>query len=240
MTPPLSPKKKERGPRAEPASDLVAAVRSLKRKVEENLDQLALVHGVLEELCERQEALASWQMEYAKRTLSLGEAQWHALNAFSRRPGSRAKAALPPLPVVGEGERGKVGSGKGRAKVSSESKRSRRVESAKPVFPPEDDGFDDSLDDATAFLMELSGDLSRRKDIRRRVMEERAMSRGEADDSDSEPTSGDAHGGTPKGVDATAARTARARKGKARASEREEEAEPLESILVLPEKTEFH
>lgn len=221
MTPPLSPKKKERSRRSEPSAEIVAAVRTLKRKVEENLDQLALVHGVLEELCERQEALASWQMEYAKRTLSLGEAQWHALNAFSRRPGARAKTAVPPRP-------------KGNG-----------------VHEP-DEGFDDLLDDATAFLTELSGDLLRRKDVRRRVMEERAADRAEdaeANENDDPPTAafGEAEGSprSKAGKSASGGRKGKAKekgtpKRASAVSKRSEDVEPLESILVLPEKTEFH
>lgn len=51
----------------------------LKRLLAETQDQLSLIHGVLEELCERQEALAAWQMEFSKRLVSLQEAQWRSL-----------------------------------------------------------------------------------------------------------------------------------------------------------------
>jgi len=51
----------------------------LKRLLLETQDQLCLIHGVLEELCERQEALAAWQMEFSKRLVSLQEAQWRSL-----------------------------------------------------------------------------------------------------------------------------------------------------------------
>ena len=65
----------QRAPRESTAS----ALRSLKRLLDESQDQLSLVHGVLEELCERQEALAAWQMEFSKRLMMLDEAQWRAL-----------------------------------------------------------------------------------------------------------------------------------------------------------------
>jgi hypothetical protein len=51
----------------------------IKRMLGETQDQLSLIHGVLEELCERQEALAAWQMEFSKRLVTLQEAQWRSL-----------------------------------------------------------------------------------------------------------------------------------------------------------------
>lgn len=51
----------------------------LKRLLCETQDQLSLIHGVLEELCERQEALAAWQLEFSKRLVTLQEAQWRSL-----------------------------------------------------------------------------------------------------------------------------------------------------------------
>jgi hypothetical protein len=51
----------------------------IRRMLAETQDQLSLIHGVLEELCERQEALAAWQMEFSKRLVSLQEAQWRSL-----------------------------------------------------------------------------------------------------------------------------------------------------------------
>lgn len=51
----------------------------IKRLLAETQDQLSLIHGVLEELCERQEALAAWQMEFSKRLVTLQEAQWRSL-----------------------------------------------------------------------------------------------------------------------------------------------------------------
>lgn len=51
----------------------------VKRLLVETQDQLSLIHGVLEELCERQEALAAWQMEFSKRLVTLQEAQWRSL-----------------------------------------------------------------------------------------------------------------------------------------------------------------
>lgn len=51
----------------------------LKRLMLETQDQMALIHGVLEELCERQEALSAWQMEFSKRLVTLQEAQWRSL-----------------------------------------------------------------------------------------------------------------------------------------------------------------
>ena len=51
----------------------------LKRLMLETQDQLSLIHGVLEELCERQEALSAWQMEFSKRLVTLQEAQWRSL-----------------------------------------------------------------------------------------------------------------------------------------------------------------
>lgn len=60
---------------AKPASSVV----ELKRLLLETQDQLSLIHGVLEELCERQEALSAWQMEFSKRLVTLQEAQWRSL-----------------------------------------------------------------------------------------------------------------------------------------------------------------
>lgn len=51
----------------------------IKRLLVETQDQLSLIHGVLEELCERQEAMAAWQMEFSKRLVTLQEAQWRSL-----------------------------------------------------------------------------------------------------------------------------------------------------------------
>lgn len=51
----------------------------IRRLLAETQDQLSLIHGVLEELCERQEALAAWQMEFSKRLVTLQEAQWRSL-----------------------------------------------------------------------------------------------------------------------------------------------------------------
>ena len=65
--------------RRAPRENTASALRSLKRLLDESQDQLSLVHGVLEELCERQEALAAWQMEFSKRLMMLDEAQWRAL-----------------------------------------------------------------------------------------------------------------------------------------------------------------
>lgn len=51
----------------------------IRRLLAETQDQLSLIHGVLEELCERQEAMAAWQMEFSKKLVSLQEAQWRSL-----------------------------------------------------------------------------------------------------------------------------------------------------------------
>lgn len=57
----------------------VSSIAELKRLLLETQDQLSLIHGVLEELCERQEALSAWQMEFSKRLVTLQEAQWRSL-----------------------------------------------------------------------------------------------------------------------------------------------------------------
>lgn len=59
--------------------ELTKTLGILKKTLEHTQEQIALVHGVLEELCERQEALAAWQMEFSKRVMLLDEAQWRAL-----------------------------------------------------------------------------------------------------------------------------------------------------------------
>jgi hypothetical protein len=41
------------------------------RALEEAQDQLALIHGVLEELCERQEAMVAWQLDFAKHIMAM-------------------------------------------------------------------------------------------------------------------------------------------------------------------------
>lgn len=56
-----------------------ASMAELKRILLETQDQLSLIHGVLEELCERQEAMSAWQMEFSKRLVTLQEAQWRSL-----------------------------------------------------------------------------------------------------------------------------------------------------------------
>ncbi|MBX9703237.1 MAG: hypothetical protein K2X39_03700, partial [Silvanigrellaceae bacterium] len=42
-------------------------------------EQIGLIHGVLEEICERQELLSLWQIQHAKRMATLDEAQWRVL-----------------------------------------------------------------------------------------------------------------------------------------------------------------
>ena len=37
------------------------------RKIDHIQEQMSLLHGVMEELCERQEAMAMWHMEFAKK-----------------------------------------------------------------------------------------------------------------------------------------------------------------------------
>lgn len=73
---PVKPRARTRrsGPNAATASNA-----ELKRLMLETQDQMALIHGVLEELCERQEALSAWQMEFSKRLVTLQEAQWRSL-----------------------------------------------------------------------------------------------------------------------------------------------------------------
>jgi hypothetical protein len=180
-------------------------LRALKRKIEENLDQLALVQGVLEELCERQEALSAWQMEFAKRTVSLGEAQWRALEGLAGQSafaGFRSKAEL-------------LSAHKNAAAEASST----------------DAPFNDSLDEATEFLGGLSADLAQRREVRSRVHSERATTRRRA---------GESGNGSPQGT--------KGAKGGPRNGDAQE-APPLdpsgsveapESILVLPEKTDFH
>jgi len=187
------------------AQDLVLVVRALRRKVEESLDQMSLVQGVLEELCERQEALAAWQMEFAKRTISLGEAQWRALEGLS---GQAAFAGL-------------------QAKSQVQSIR-RAAEAAETSVPRE--STDDSLNEASAFLVGLSDDLAKRREVRTRVHEERAGQRHAATAGEAESTG------------MTRRKGARSRKAGALeiAVEKPSTVEAPESILVLPEKTDFH
>ncbi|NBO38636.1 hypothetical protein EBU99_08645 [bacterium] len=64
---------------AAPSSRLKSSNLEVKRLLRETQDQLSLIHGVLEELCERQEALAAWQVEFSKRLVTLQEAQWRSL-----------------------------------------------------------------------------------------------------------------------------------------------------------------
>ncbi|MEY4066291.1 MAG: hypothetical protein RIR26_2499 [Pseudomonadota bacterium] len=73
-----------RKPRSRAAAGALAAktpssVSELRRLLLETQDQLSLIHGVLEELCERQEALSAWQMEFSKRLVNLQQAQWRSL-----------------------------------------------------------------------------------------------------------------------------------------------------------------
>lgn len=69
------PRSRARAAVSKPASSMA----ELKRLLLETQDQLSLVHGVLEELCERQEAMSAWQMEFSKRLVTLQEAQWRSL-----------------------------------------------------------------------------------------------------------------------------------------------------------------
>jgi hypothetical protein len=69
------PRSRARAAVPKPASSMA----ELKRLLLETQDQLSLVHGVLEELCERQEAMSAWQMEFSKRLVTLQEAQWRSL-----------------------------------------------------------------------------------------------------------------------------------------------------------------
>jgi hypothetical protein len=72
-------KPKARSRRASTRAGAAPAPAELKRLLLETQDQLSLIHGVLEELCERQEALSAWQMEFSKRLVTLQEAQWRSL-----------------------------------------------------------------------------------------------------------------------------------------------------------------
>lgn len=72
-------KPKARARRSTSPAGRAPVTSELKRLMLETQDQLALIHGVLEELCERQEALSAWQMEFSKRLVTLQEAQWRSL-----------------------------------------------------------------------------------------------------------------------------------------------------------------
>lgn len=61
------------------AARSTAGLKAIQKTLEQTQEQISLLHGVLEELCERQEALASWQMEVSKRLVALSEAQWRVL-----------------------------------------------------------------------------------------------------------------------------------------------------------------
>jgi len=74
-----SPVQKPRARVAAAVAKPVSSIAELKRLLVETQDQLSLIHGVLEELCERQEALSAWQMEFSKRLVTLQEAQWRSL-----------------------------------------------------------------------------------------------------------------------------------------------------------------
>lgn len=78
-TPAKRPSPARRTPASGPSRKTATPAVDLKRSIDEMYDQIALVHGVLEEICERQEALAAWQMEFSKRVIMLDEAQWRAL-----------------------------------------------------------------------------------------------------------------------------------------------------------------
>lgn len=56
------------------------AISQLKGKLEELTDQMGAIHGVLEEICERQEVLANWQFEFSKKLLTLEDLQWQSLS----------------------------------------------------------------------------------------------------------------------------------------------------------------
>jgi hypothetical protein len=209
--------------------DLVGAVRSLRRKVEEGLDQLSLIQGVLEELCERQEALSAWQMEFAKRTVTLGEAQWRALEGlagqavfagFSSKAGAIA-ALVAEAPSAAGLDAGQAAAQAGRAKI---------------VTSDAEDTFSDSLDEATEFLGDLTEDLSRRRSVRKRVLDERGAARIEDDGSS-------AAGKSARQAEASDAANGEGKskgKSKGAAGVANASTEAPESILVVPEKTEFH
>jgi len=74
---PMKPRARSR--RSTATAQAAPTTVELKRLMLETQDQLALIHGVLEELCERQEALSAWQMEFSKRLVTLQEAQWRSL-----------------------------------------------------------------------------------------------------------------------------------------------------------------
>lgn len=193
----------------------------LKRKMEENLDQLSLVQGVLEELCERQEALAAWQMEFAKRTVTLGEAQWRALEGLAGQSafaGFRSKADLMLAHKNAAAEsasRASAGAFKGTGPEASASEAS----------------FVDSLDEATDYLGGLSSDLARRREVRRRVHSERVSRR---------QMEGTAQG-SAKAPAKNKASNARSTRESSQAEKGEKPTvDAPESILVLPEKTDFH
>jgi hypothetical protein len=73
------PVQKSRARVAAAVAKPTSSTSELKRLLLETQDQLSLIHGVLEELCERQEALSAWQMEFSKRLVTLQEAQWRSL-----------------------------------------------------------------------------------------------------------------------------------------------------------------
>ncbi|NBX17380.1 MAG: hypothetical protein EBR09_08450 [Proteobacteria bacterium] len=79
----------------------------IRRMLAETQDQLSLIHGVLEELCERQEALAAWQMEFSKRLVSLQEAQWRSLEDLAGVDmGSPVEKAFGVQVAEGEADHG--------------------------------------------------------------------------------------------------------------------------------------
>lgn len=67
--------KSSRSPSAKLPDEEEATLGSVHKLLQQTQEQISLLYGVLEELCERQEMLAQWQSEFGKRMLDLQESQ---------------------------------------------------------------------------------------------------------------------------------------------------------------------
>ena len=89
-----------RTPRAQRVT-LAQVQLQMQQQMESTQEQLGLIHAVLEELCERQEAVAAWQMEFSKRIVMLSESHWRALEELTGsdfgNPVERAFSDIGPV-----------------------------------------------------------------------------------------------------------------------------------------------
>ena len=149
------------------------------RKFDYLQDQLSLIHGVMEELCERQEAMAAWHMECAKQTISRIEELHNKVSRLKSTDLFDVQSAALEEVVETEVRKKKFASGGNKALAQRTSDLERFVESEGTFFD-ETESFEDkmsALNEATEFLLELSEDLSERRELREKFMEKRQHSR---------------------------------------------------------------